>query len=216
MKFRHTAAALSLLAALSSSPAWAQSYDLATQQLTLPTVNMGTLNYQSVVVKLDQISVLALDNATAMARTAPNFDPAGSILSLPTLNVGSTVYRGLIVKLEKFSVVSVGGTGGTSGNTGSTDGTCASGSVTLTYAGTKGVYSDGSKVCFTTAAGTSLTVAGKTLTGGVANTALSAPYSAYSFTDSSNGYVYEVIFNGSALHEINVSSAGKFLGQFAP
>ena len=213
MKLRHTAAGLSLLAALGSSPAWAQSYDLATQQLTLPTVNMGTLNYQSVVVKLDQISVLALDNATAMARTEPNFDPAGSILSLPTLNVGGSVYRGLIVKLEKFSVVSVGGTGGTSG---STDGTCASGSVTLTYAGTKGVYSDGSKVCFTTAAGTSLTVAGKTLTGGVANTALSAPYAAYAFTDSSNGYVYEVIFNGSALHEINVSSAGKFLGQFAP
>ena len=214
MKLRHTAVALSLLATLASSPVWAQSYDLATQQLTLPTLNLGSQNYQSVVVKLDQISVLAIDNATAIARTTPNFDPAGSVLSLPTLSVGSTVYRGLIVKLEKFSVVSVGGSGGNPGGSGSTD-TCASGSVTLTYAGNKGVYSDGAKVCFVTAAGTSLSVAGKTLTGGVANTAISAPYSAYSFTDSSNGYVYEVIFNDGKLHEINVSAGGKFLGQFA-
>lgn len=219
MRLRHTAAlSFTLLAALCGNPARAQSYDLTTQQLTLPTLNLGTLNYQSVVVKLDQISVLAIDNATAMARTAPNFDPAGSVLSLPTLNVGNTVYRGLIVKLEKFSVVSVGGSGGTNGTTGSTGGgtdTCATDSVTLTYAGNKGVYSDGAKVCFVTAAGTSLTVAGKTLTGGVANTAISAPYSAYSFTDGSNGYVYEVIFNGGKLHEINVSAGGKFLGQFA-
>lgn len=86
--------------------------------------------------------------------------------------------------------------------------------TTLTFAGTAaGLYTDGQEVCFTTITQSSLAFASKSLSSPVQNTAVSAPYSAWKFTDGS--YVYEVIFNGSALHEINLNNGPTFLGQFA-
>lgn len=88
---------------------------------------------------------------------------------------------------------------------------CASGETALTYSGS-GPYTNGQKVCFT-ASPTVLTFSGKTLSNPTVNTAVQTPYAAYAFSD--NGYSYEVVLNGGALYEINVSNNGQFLGQFA-
>ena len=73
-------------------------------------------------------------------------------------------------------------------------------------------YTNGQKVCFS-ATTSSLGFDNKTLTSPVKNTVVQAPYSAYSFKDGS--YSYEVVFNNTALYEINLSSTS-FLGQFTP
>ncbi len=73
-------------------------------------------------------------------------------------------------------------------------------------------YANGQKVCFS-ATTSSLGFDNKTLTSPVKNTVVQAPYSAYSFKDGS--YSYEVVFNNTALYEINLSSTS-FLGQFTP
>lgn len=85
----------------------------------------------------------------------------------------------------------------------------------LTYSGSNNDrYSNNQSVCFTRVSSSTLAVGGKTLSNPTQNTAVSAPYSAWVFVDGN--YSYEVIFNGSALHEINLSvTGGAFLGQFA-
>lgn len=85
----------------------------------------------------------------------------------------------------------------------------------LTYSGSNNDrYSNNQSVCFTRISTSALAVGGKTLNNPTQNTAVSAPYSAWIFVDGN--YSYEVIFNGSALHEINFSiTGGAFQGQFA-
>jgi hypothetical protein len=109
-----------------------------------------------------------------------------------------------------------GGTGGTTGGgTGGTSGACSSGKETVFDGGTNSLYTKGDKVCFD-ASSTALTFSGKTLTNPTALTTLSAPYSGYTFADST-GNKYEVIFKDGALYEINLTSAaGTFVGQFTP
>lgn len=91
--------------------------------------------------------------------------------------------------------------------------TCATGATPATYAGTAGLYTNGQTVCFT-ASSTALSFSGKTLNDPVQNTVVSAPYSAYTFTDGADKY--EVVFNGGVLYEINFLGGGSFLGQFTP
>lgn len=85
----------------------------------------------------------------------------------------------------------------------------------LTYSGSNNDrYSNNQSVCFTTISTSTLAVGGKTLTNPTQNMAMTAPYSAWKFVDGN--YSYEVIFNGSSLHEINLSfTGGAFQGQFA-
>lgn len=100
-------------------------------------------------------------------------------------------------------------------NAGSTGGSCTTGQTALTYATTSassGPHTNGQQVCFTLST-TSLAFSGKTLGSPTLNTHMQAPYSGYIFADGSNSY--EVIFNSSALHEINVSVGSQFHGQFA-
>lgn len=95
---------------------------------------------------------------------------------------------------------------------------CTDPTKTLTYSAnsmaTGNPFTDGQEVCFE-ASSTSLAFNGKTLTNPVQNTAVLAPYAAYSFTDGS--YKMEVVFNSGALYEINVvdASGSPFFGQFA-
>lgn len=104
----------------------------------------------------------------------------------------------------------IGGTGG-----GGSGGTCTGG-TSMTYAQIiAGAYSNGEQVCFT-ASTTSLSFSGKTLTNPVKNQTVQLPYSAYAFTDSATGYIYEVVFESDVLKEINVSTTNSFLGQFKP
>lgn len=188
----------------------AQSYDAATTQLTLPTIGVGDQHYQSVVVKIDQMSVMGVDNPTVMALNEPSFDPTGNILLLPSVEVSSTVFNGVTVKLEQFSVVSVGSSSTTA------PGTCTGSGTTMTYSGTTGPFANGERVCVEGNGTTTLTVGGKALSNPVQNTAVMAPYAAYSFTDGTSGYRYETVLNSGSLHEINVMSGNSFLGQLAP
>lgn len=94
----------------------------------------------------------------------------------------------------------------------STPGACSN--LALTFNGTtNALYSDGQSVCFTTISETTLAFSGKTLTNPTQNTAVPAPFSAWKFVDGN--YTYEVVFNNSSLHEINLSTTNvPFLGQF--
>jgi hypothetical protein len=90
-------------------------------------------------------------------------------------------------------------------------GACTAGTeLTYTQSVAGAPYTNGQKVCFE-ASTTTLKFAGKTLTDPVQNGTVTAPYSAYAFTDGA--LTYEVVFNDGALYEINVSGAN-FLGQF--
>ncbi|OGB29646.1 MAG: hypothetical protein A3F78_02480 [Burkholderiales bacterium RIFCSPLOWO2_12_FULL_61_40] len=110
------------------------------------------------------------------------------------------------------------GSGSTTGSTGGT-GTCTTPSVSLAYSGnTGGPVAHGASLCFTTVSTSTLAFGTTTLTSPT-NTGGSAPYAFWVFTDPATSLQYEVIFNGSALHEINLtgpaSSGSHFLGQFA-
>ena len=106
------------------------------------------------------------------------------------------------------------------GGTGST-GTCATPSVSLTYSAhngsTVGPVAHGASLCFTTVSTSTLAFGTTTLTSPT-NTGGTAPYAFWVFTDPATSLQYEVIFNGGALHEINLtgpaSSGSQFLGQF--
>lgn len=110
-----------------------------------------------------------------------------------------------------FTVAYVDLTGGTNNNGGGSV-TCGANETALVYAGTAGQYTNGQQVCFA-ASPTALSFASKTLGNPVQNTVVSAPYSAYKFTDASLSY--EVIFNAGVLYEINVMNGTTFQGQFA-
>jgi len=99
------------------------------------------------------------------------------------------------------------------GSLGGTPTTCATGATPATYAGTAGLYTTGQTVCFT-ASSTALSFSGKTLNNPVQNMVVSAPFSAYTFSDGADSY--EVVFNGGVLYEINFLGGGSFLGQFTP
>ncbi|MCF8167767.1 MAG: hypothetical protein K9J77_04045 [Rhodoferax sp.] len=105
--------------------------------------------------------------------------------------------------------------GSTSPGTGTgTSASCTTGQISMAYDGVAGVFTKGDKVCMT-ATTTSLAFSGKTLSNPVQNTAVSAPYSAYKFSDS-DGSVYEVTFKDAAIHEINVLKGTTFQGQLTP
>lgn len=113
-----------------------------------------------------------------------------------------------------------GSTGATGGSGSATGASCAGGSVSFPFSGGSAAgspYTNGQVVCFV-ATSTSLNVAGKVITSVARNDMVTAPFSAFKFTDSSAGVLYEVIFDGGNLYEINVSNvAGTvFYGQFAP
>jgi hypothetical protein len=116
---------------------------------------------------------------------------------------GSTPFN-IEIDISGFNIG--GGSGGGNGG-----GACSG--TSLTYAGTSsGSLTNGSTVCFSTISSTTLAFGSTTLTNPTQNQAVSAPYSAYAFTDSATGLTYEVVFNNAALHEINVSD-DSFLGQ---
>lgn len=131
-----------------------------------------------------------LSNAQAGSFTAPSgFDFQGAFAAVRAAHGG-------------------GGGGGSSGS-------CSAGETALTYASSASgaPYSDGDTVCFTVISSTNLAFTGKSLTNPVQNMAVGAPFSAYRFVDGA--FTYEVVFNGSALHEINLSDTARFLGQLA-
>lgn len=103
---------------------------------------------------------------------------------------------------------------GSGGGGGGNGGSCTAGQTSLTYAGGSngGPHTDGQVLCFTTISSTALVFPGKSLSNPVQNTAVTAPFSAYQFADGA--FIYEVILNNGALHEINVSDASRFYGQW--
>jgi len=105
------------------------------------------------------------------------------------------------------------------GSGGSTGGSCTSG-VQMTFdsagGGANGPFTNGQKACVE-ASSTSLKIGSLMLSNPTTNTVVTAPYSAYIFTDA--GLNYEVVFNNAALYEINIGkpnalSIADFHGQF--
>ncbi|MES2946757.1 MAG: hypothetical protein V4772_28160 [Pseudomonadota bacterium] len=113
-----------------------------------------------------------------------------------------------------YATITVNASGGGSG----AGSTCSAGQTLMVFSGGGGgLFTNGQKVCFT-ATPTSLAFSGKTLGNPVQNTVVSAPYSAYKFTDGA--LAYEVIFKANAatnvIYEINVFNGSTFVGQFTP
>lgn len=95
--------------------------------------------------------------------------------------------------------------------------TCTSGQTRFVFSANVNVsstFSEGQSVCFT-ASTTTLSFSGKTLTNPVQNTVVQAPFAAYKFTDATDSYAYQVIFNAGNLYEINLEVGSSFAGQFA-
>lgn len=170
------------------------------------TLNGGNPLTASFTPTADNVYDNAL-RAFAAAMTSAGVNYASLLQTVYTANF--TAPAGFNFTNAYAAIAPAGGGGGGGG-------ACASGSTSMTFgsAGTGSPYTNGTVVCFTTST-TSLAFSGKTLTAPTQNTAVSAPYSAYIFTDGA--VRYEVVFNGSALHEINVMGSGTtFYGQFAP
>lgn len=149
---------------------------------------------------------------------------AGTLAAKAPTFIATTVPAGLTAGSYTVSLVYPGGEVAAAGafilsaGSGTTTTDCTGG-VNMTYFANRaiaGPYNNGDKVCFT-ATTTNLAFSGKNLGSPVPNTIVSAPFSAFKFTDSATGNLYEVIFNNNALHEINVlSTTSAFLGQFTP
>lgn len=92
---------------------------------------------------------------------------------------------------------------------------CSGGAVEVAFEAqaSGGPYSNGQKICVTASA-TSLTVDGKTLLNPVQNTAVTAPYSAYTFADGN--LAYELVLQSGALYELNLSAGSSYLGRLLP
>jgi hypothetical protein len=80
------------------------SYDMASGQLTIPVVSVGSDNYKNVVVKVG--SVLSVGSAPANS-AYDSFNTANGQLTIPMVTVGSTTYYNVVV--SNLSVLTLGG-----------------------------------------------------------------------------------------------------------
>lgn len=176
-------------------------------------------------------TALGTKNPLTTAFTATNTDPLDNVLeALATArtNAGISTHSALLPHVISISIstpqgfdfatafVPFASTGtGSSGTGSSSSANCQAGETATVYTTTaaNAPFGNGQQVCFN-ATPTTLSFAGKTLTNPTPNTAVTAPFSAYRFSDAGN--VYEVIFDVAGLYEINLSVGGIFNGQFAP
>jgi len=85
--------------------AWsADTYNTATNQLTIPMVRVGTENYTNVVITVDQV-VSVGTNPTPYAVDIYKSD--FNQLIIPVVNVGSETYNNVVVTVER--IISIGG-----------------------------------------------------------------------------------------------------------
>lgn len=135
-----------------------------------------------------------------------------------------------------YSAASSGtNTSGTNTGTTTTGASCAAGSTALTYwaepmtSSSADPFKTKDVACFTVSSSALKIVVTldnwgntreTTLTGGTPNTAVTAPYSAYTFVDPATSYKYEAVLNAGTLKEINVLktsgtyAGGTYVGQF--
>lgn len=99
-------ATLALLA-LVSGGSYADTYDAATQQLSIPAVLAGNTQYTNVVVVID--SVVSIFGGAAKG-SYDIYDGASNTLTIPSVVAGSTTYTNVVVKLK--SVTSQGTSSG--------------------------------------------------------------------------------------------------------
>lgn len=98
---------------------------------------------------------------------------------------------------------------------GGSSASCSGGAIEMAFEAqaSGGPYSNGQKICVTASA-TSLTVDGKTLTNPVQNTAVTAPFAAYTYADGN--LAYELVLQSGALYELNLNSGTSYLGRLLP
>lgn len=202
-------------------------------QTWFSAVSFTGINNQTISTALNTVSTtLGLSNQlgsinpiTATFR-AQNGDTMDDILEAfrAAITSISTDYAALLTAASSGNLSTFTGFGsafstayvtiaGNTGNTGGVSVTCGANETAMTYSGTTGKYATGQQVCFG-ASSTALSFSGITLGTPVQNNVVTAPFSAYKFTDAN--LIYEVIFNNGALYEINLTNGQTFEGQFAP
>jgi hypothetical protein len=83
------------------------TYDPATQILTIPMVMVGGTAYLNVQVSVTPLDVQSVGGGTPMLAAADTYD--GAVLTIPAVQVGNTVYANVLVAVGLPNVRGVGG-----------------------------------------------------------------------------------------------------------
>jgi len=86
--------------------AWAMdTYNPSNGQLTIPLVNVGTIDYSNVVINVGKVLSIG---ATPAIGKSDTYNQNSGVLTIPSVQVGSQIYNNVSVTVG--SVISVGGT----------------------------------------------------------------------------------------------------------
>jgi hypothetical protein len=91
----------------------ADTYDLSSQQLTIPTLTIGSATYSNVMVSPITLNdVLAYTVGGTPNGSEDSYDPGTAQLSIPAVKVGNATYTNLVVSIPSTVSVSIGSTSG--------------------------------------------------------------------------------------------------------
>lgn len=86
---------------LALSAVASDSFDPATQQLSLDAVAVGTTNYRQVRVKVASYTLLGVDGGSAQSN---RFDPATQVLTLGAVGYQGSTYNNVRVRIDSYAV----------------------------------------------------------------------------------------------------------------
>jgi hypothetical protein len=90
--------ALTLL--VGSGPVWADSYDPATTELTIPSVSIGGATYLNVVATI--AGIVSGPTGPSSKGDEDSYDTATGQLTIPWVNVGATSYVNVVATVREF------------------------------------------------------------------------------------------------------------------
>ena len=122
------------LSLLATQACWAaDTYNPATNQLTIQSVSAGGTVYNDVVVTVG--GIIRLDGG-APSGSVDIYDPATNQLSIPTVLVNGTTYTNVVISVGQIVSVGAGSSNGGSSGGGSSGGGSTSGGATTDAATT--------------------------------------------------------------------------------
>ena len=105
------------LSLLMSQACWAaDSYNPATNQLSIPSVDVSGTTYNDVVITVG--GVIRIDGGTPSG-SVDVYNPAINQLSIPSVNVNGQTYTNVVISVGQVVSVGVGSSGGGSNASGS-------------------------------------------------------------------------------------------------
>ncbi len=99
---------ITLLLLLSANAFAVNTYNAATNTLTLDSVNVGGTQYNNVALQLTGFNVLSIGSSSPTTTTATivdSYDPASNTLSIPYIMVGKNIYTNVVLQEYSFNVL---------------------------------------------------------------------------------------------------------------